>query len=71
MACFSRSIHEQFAFCLKKAQKWAKKHILSVKNKMHIHSILNETSPINLQYLRVDVALVALTWHSIKSLIQK
>ena len=69
MACFSRSIHERFAFWLKMAPKWTKKHILSVKNKMHIHSILNETSPINLQYLRVYVALVALTWHSIKLLI--
>jgi hypothetical protein len=69
MACFSRSIHEQFAFCLKKAQKWAKKHILCVKIKVHIHSILNENRLVNLQYLRVYVALVALTWHSIKLLI--
>jgi hypothetical protein len=71
MACFSRSIHEQFAFWLKKAQKWTKKHILCVKIKIHIHSILNENSPMNLQYLRVYVALAALTWHSIKLLIQK
>ena len=71
MACFSRSIHEQFAFCLKKAQKSAKKHILRVKIKMHIYSILNESMPVYLQYLRVYVALVALTWHSIKLLIEK
>ena len=71
MAYFSRSIHDQFAFWLKKAQKWTKKHILRVKIKMHTHSTLNKNGPINLQYLRVYVALVALTWHSIKLLIQK
>jgi len=41
MAYFFRSIHDQFAFLPKKAQKWRKKRMLRVKNKMHIHSILN------------------------------
>jgi hypothetical protein len=70
IAYFSRSIHDQFAFWLKKTPKWTKKHILRVKIKMHMHSTLNENGPINLQYLRVYVALVALTWHCLKLLIE-
>jgi hypothetical protein len=63
MPYFFRSIHYQFAFWLKKAQKWGKRRMPCVKIKIHIHSILSKKYLLFLHYLRIYVALVALTWH--------
>jgi len=55
--------YDQFAFWLKKAQKWGKRRMPDVKIKMHTHSMLSEKRSFVLPYLRIYVALAALMWH--------
>jgi hypothetical protein len=42
-----------------------------LKCKLHIYSSIRAFSLVDLQYLRIYVALVALMWHCLKFLIEK